>query len=140
MRMLGLRVPGAALLALVMVACGKPEPVDPEVTAAAIAPVAGWSLKAVEVEVGKRSGEEVAAAVCAACHDSGAVNAPKTGDTAAWAPRIALGFDALVASAIAGKGQMPPRGGGSDLTDDEVARAVAYLANQSGASFTAPPI
>ncbi|MCB1913168.1 MAG: cytochrome c5 family protein, partial [Rhodocyclaceae bacterium] len=75
---------------------------------------------------------------CGACHASGALNAPKTGDAAAWGPRIALGFDAVVKSAINGKNQMPPKGGAADLTDTEVARAVAYLGNQAGAKFTEP--
>ena len=52
----------------------------------------------------------------------------------------ALGQDALTASAIAGKGAMPPRGGGADLTDTEVKRAVAYLVNLAGAKFTEPPV
>jgi len=55
-------------------------------------------------------------------------------------PAWRLGYDALTASAIAGKGAMPPRGGGSDLTDTEVARAVAYLANLAGAGYTEPPV
>ena len=68
------------------------------------------------------------------------LTAPKTGDAAAWGPRLALGHDGLTASAIAGKGAMPPRGGGSDLTDTEVSRAVAYLANLAGAGYTEPPV
>ena len=64
----------------------------------------------------------------------------KTGDAAAWGPRLALGFEGLTASVIAGKGAMPPRGGGSDLTDTEVARAVAHLANLAGAGYTEPPV
>ena len=84
--------------------------------------------------------EQIVKAICAGCHDSGAVGAPKTGDAAQWAPRIALGQDALTASAIAGKGAMPPRGGGADLTDTEVKRAVAYLVNLAGAKFTEPPV
>lgn len=78
--------------------------------------------------------------MCAGCHDSGAVGAPKTGDAGAWAPRLALGHDGLTKSAIAGKNAMPPRGGVSDLTDTEVSRAVAYLANLAGAKFTEPPV
>ena len=89
---------------------------------------------------GTRTGEQIYKSICAACHDSGAVGAPKTGDAAAWGPRLALGHDGLTASAIAGKGAMPPRGGGSDLTDTEVSRAVAYLANLAGAGYTEPPV
>jgi cytochrome c5 len=84
-----------------------------------------------------KSGEQVFAAQCTACHATGALNAPKLGDAAAWAPRLKAGFDALVHSAIAGKGQMPPQGGG-DFSDFEIARAVVYLANQGGGKFAEP--
>ena len=105
-----------------------------------IQPVARVELKVVTVAPGSRTGEQIVKSICAGCHDSGAVGAPKTGDAGEWAPRLALGYDALTASAIAGKGAMPPRGGGSDLTDTEVARAVAYLANLAGAGYTEPPV
>jgi cytochrome c5 len=87
---------------------------------------------------GQRSGKDIVESVCAACHTTGALNAPKIGDTAAWAPLIKQGFDHLTATAIKGIRQMPPRGGNPELTDIEVARAVAYLANQSGAKFAEP--
>jgi len=132
---LALALAAAALLAT---ACGKAPQVDPEKTAMAILPVGQVSIKKVKVEPGKRTGEAIVTSVCGACHGTGALNAPKTGDKAAWAPRIALGFEALVNSAIHGKNQMPARGGAADLTDAEVARAVAYLANQAGANFEAP--
>ena len=53
-------------------------------------------------------------------------------------PRLALGYDGLVKSAAAGKNAMPPRGGAADLTDDELKRVVAFLANKAGAGFKAP--
>jgi cytochrome c5 len=87
---------------------------------------------------GNRSGKEVADAVCAACHASGALGAPKIGDKAAWAKRIAAGLPKLIADATKGIGQMPPRGGNPDVTDDELARAIVYMANQSGATFKEP--
>jgi cytochrome c5 len=87
---------------------------------------------------GQRSGKEIVDSVCAACHTTGLLNAPKIGDTAAWAPLIKQGLQHLTEIAIKGIKQMPPRGGNPDLTDVEVARAVAYLANQSGAKFTEP--
>ena len=86
----------------------------------------------------ERSGEEIVKNTCAACHASGVLGAPKIGDKAAWAKHISIGFDRLVALAIKGQGQMPPRGGDPSLSDVEVARAVAVMANQSGANFTPP--
>ena len=84
-----------------------------------------------------KSGEDVFKAQCAACHVPGAANAPKLGDAAAWGNRIKTGFDALVASALKGKGAMPAQSGG-DFEDTEIARAVAYLANSGGAKFAEP--
>ena len=87
--------------------------------------------------VGARTGEQIYQVACIACHDSGAAGAPKIGDNAAWGPRLSKGLSGLLKSSIAGKNAMPPRGG-SDATDDELARAIAYMANKSGANFTAP--
>ena len=86
----------------------------------------------------EKSGKEVTEAVCAACHATGALNAPKIGDKAAWAKLIQEGLDVISADAIKGIRQMPPRGGNPDLTDTEVKRAVVYMANQSGANWTEP--
>ncbi|WP_341313881.1 c-type cytochrome [Paraburkholderia sp. IMGN_8] len=87
-----------------------------------------------------KSGEEVYKAVCSACHAAGTAGAPKFTTTADWAPRIAQGFDTLLHTALTGKGAMPARGGTSpdDYSDFEISRAVAYMANNSGASFPEP--
>lgn len=130
----------AALAAIGLGGCGKTDEVDPERRARAIEPVARVVLKAQQTAPGSRTGEQVYKNVCASCHASGALGAPKTGDAGAWGPRIAKGLDALTASAIQGIGQMPARGGAADLTDDEVKRAVAYLGKQSGASFVEPSV
>lgn len=84
-----------------------------------------------------RAGEEVYKNQCAACHATGAAGAPKLADAAAWGARIQTGFDALVQSALKGKGAMAPQGGG-DFNDTEIARGVAYLANAAGAKFAEP--
>jgi cytochrome c5 len=70
-----------------------------------------------------QSGEAVFKAQCTACHAAGVANAPKVGDAGAWGPRIKTGLDALVNSALKGKGAMGPQGGG-DFDDVEIARAV----------------
>jgi cytochrome c5 len=68
--------------------------------------------------------------VCSACHATGVAGAPKVGDKAAWAPRAAQGIDALTASAIHGKGAMPPKGG-SSASDAEIKAVVTYMVNAS---------
>lgn len=85
-----------------------------------------------------KSGEEVVGAVCSACHGVGAMGSPKIGDKAAWGPRIKQGYETLIQHALAGIRQMPARGGNPDLTDGEIANAVAYMANKGGANFTPP--
>jgi len=86
----------------------------------------------------EKDGKQVVEAVCAACHATGALNAPKIGDKAAWAKLIAAGQEQLTQGAVKGIRQMPPRGGNPDLTDTEFARAVAYMANQAGANWKEP--
>ncbi len=85
-----------------------------------------------------KSGAEVVKAVCSMCHAAGLMNAPKIGDNSQWAPRIAQGYQTLVKHALEGIRSMPARGGNPALTDDEIAAAVAEMANASGAKFTAP--
>jgi len=91
---------------------------------------------------GSRTGEQVFQAVCKTCHEAGIAGAPKFGDKAAWATPIKQGFNVLIQHAINGLQQngkvMPPKGGNADLTDTEVARAVAFMANAGGAAFKEP--
>lgn len=88
------------------------------------------------------SGEQVYQQVCKTCHEAGLAGAPKMGDKAAWAPRIAEGTETLFKHAIGGftgkAGAMPAKGGNPDLADDDVERAVVYMANHSGAQFKEP--
>ena len=84
-----------------------------------------------------KAGEEVYKAQCVACHASGAAGAPKFGDAGAWGPRIKQGFETLMNSALKGKGAMGAQGGG-DFTDIEIARAVAFMANNGGGKFEEP--
>lgn len=84
-----------------------------------------------------RTGAQAFQGQCAACHVSGAAGAPKVGDEAAWAPRLATGYDALLTSVLKGKGAMGAQGGG-DYSDFELARAMVYLANESGGKLDEP--
>ena len=84
-----------------------------------------------------RAGEEVYKAQCTACHAAGLAGAPKTGDVAAWAPRIKTGYEALWASALKGKGAMGAQAGG-EYNDIEIGRAVVYLTSAAGGKFPIP--
>jgi cytochrome c5 len=97
-------------------------------------------IGAVEIRDANRqlkTGEEVFKAQCTACHTAGAAGAPKFGDTAAWAPRVKTGYDALLNSALKGKGAMGAQGGG-DYETLEIGRAVVYMANAGGGKFEEP--
>ena len=115
-----------------------PNALKPEAVAARLQPVGRVEIGAPAAAPGARSGEDIVKTVCAACHQSGVAGAPKLGDQAAWAPRIKQGESTLVKNAINGLRAMPPRGGDASLTDVEAARAVVFMANQSGASFKEP--
>ena len=84
-----------------------------------------------------KAGEEVYKAQCAACHAVGAAGAPKFGDAGAWGARIKTGYDALLNSALKGKGAMGAQGGG-DFADTEIGRAVVYMTNAAGGKFAEP--
>lgn len=112
---------------------------DPEAVAKRIAPVGRIDLKDASDASALKTGEQVYQAVCGACHGSGAAGAPKLGDAAAWGVRIKTGYDALLNSALKGKGAMGAQGGG-DHSDLEIGRAVVYMANQAGAKFAEPAV
>ncbi len=109
-----------------------------EAVARRIAPVAGFELVDANAPKVFKTGEQVFQAVCTACHTAGVAGAPKVGDKAAWAPFIKSGFESMLNVALHGKGAMPAKGGNPALSDYEVARAVVYMANQSGGSFDEP--
>jgi cytochrome c5 len=102
-----------------------------------IAPVASDAVFDASAVVVPKTGQQVFEAQCTTCHTAGLLGAPKFGDAAAWGPRVAKGYDALLTSALHGKGNMPAQGGG-DFTDFEVGRAVVYMANKGGAKFDEP--
>jgi cytochrome c5 len=82
-------------------------------------------------DAGKPDGKAIYDSTCVACHGAGIAGAPKTGDKAAWAPRLKTGMDALYGSALKGKGAMPIKGGNMALADADVKAAVDYLAAQA---------
>jgi cytochrome c5 len=83
------------------------------------------------VAAGPKSGEEVYNSHCMACHSTGAAGAPKTGDAAAWAPRIAAGMDSMLANATSGLNAMPPKGLCMSCSDAELQGAIDFIVGQS---------
>lgn len=74
-----------------------------------------------------QEGKEVYDKSCVICHSSGVAGAPKTNDTAAWAPRLTLGIETLVATVKTGKGAMPAGGMCNDCTDEDYKKAIEYM-------------
>ncbi|KAB0615679.1 cytochrome c5 [Castellaniella defragrans] len=109
-----------------------------EAIARRIQPVAGFKLVDADAPKVFKTGEQVFQSTCSACHGTGVAGAPKFGDKDAWAKYIKQGYEDLVKNAIHGIGAMPPKGGNASLDDFEVARAVVYMTNHSGASFDEP--
>lgn len=118
----------------------EPAALAPEVVAKRIQPVGHIDFGAPGggAAAGGKSGEEVFKGTCSACHQTGVAGAPKIGNKADWGPRIKQGYQTLVKAAISGIRGMPPKGGNASLSDDDIARAVAYMANQAGANFKPP--
>jgi cytochrome c5 len=98
-------------------------------TAPAVAPVAtAAAVTAPASAPGADAGKKLYETACQACHVAGVAGAPKFGDKAAWAPRLAAGVDGLTASVIKGKGAMPAKGG-SAASDAEIKASVQYMVN-----------
>ncbi|WP_235890068.1 c-type cytochrome [Maribrevibacterium harenarium] len=114
---------------------------SPEDIAARVAPVGKVCIAGEECEVasaaataggsGPRSGEEIYGKFCTACHAIGVAGAPKLGDAAAWAPRVAQGMDTLLSHAINGINAMPPRGTCANCSDDEIKVTIEYMVENS---------
>lgn len=66
---------------------------------------------------------------CAPCHAAGVMNAPKTHDRAAWAPRLKQGDAALLTHIKSGYKMMPAKGLCSDCTDAEYKALIKFMSN-----------
>lgn len=125
--------------------CGKKEAPEAPVQAPGAAPTAQAPASATAEPAATPStttsaasvatGEGVFMKACRACHEQGIAGAPRIGDKADWGPRIAQGKDVLYQHSIQGftgkKGMMPPKGGFTTLSDDEVKAAVDYMASRA---------
>jgi len=110
----------------VVVDPNAPAPVAAPIVAVAVA-TPGATAPAAAAGGDASKGKSVYDTACMACHAAGVAGAPKTGDKAAWAPRLKTGKDALYAAVIKGKGAMPAKGGNASLSDADVKAAVDYL-------------
>lgn len=77
-----------------------------------------------------RTGDEVYASACQACHSTGAAGAPKIGEQSAWADRVEKGRDTLVTHAIEGFNAMPAMGGCGSCSEEEIEKAVEHMLSQ----------
>lgn len=66
---------------------------------------------------------------CLLCHGRAGSGAPATGDTAAWAPRLAKGLDALVASSRNGVGGMPAGGLCADCSEAQLRALIQFMSS-----------
>lgn len=80
---------------------------------------------------GPRDPEELYTGVCAACHSSGALGAPKLGDAADWSARLGKGMDQVIAHAVDGYNAMPAKGTCSTCSDEDIAKTVQYMVDNS---------
>jgi len=107
----------------------EPAPAAAPPAAAAATPTA--TAAATPAVAAKPDGKTVFDTGCVACHGAGIAGAPKFGDKAAWAPRIAEGANVLYTHALQGfqgkAGVMPPKGGNTALSDADVKAAVDYM-------------
>ena len=119
---------GAAPEAAAPAAEAAPMAAAPAAEAPAVAEVAVAAVAAAPAAatVAASAGEALYKQACSVCHVAGVAGAPKFGDKAAWAPRVALGLEGLTASVIKGKGAMPPKGG-SAASEEEIKATVAYM-------------
>lgn len=106
------------------------------VTLVGTAPNAGSTAEATSgstqvLAVAASPGEAAYNSICFTCHAQGIAGAPKLGDATLWAPRIAQGKEILYRHSIEGftgqTGVMPPKGGGVNLSDDDVKAAVDFM-------------
>ncbi len=112
---------------------GKDHPgMTEEAIAKRLKPVGDVAVTDANAPKVEKSGQQVYDMACAACHATGALNAPKIGDRADWLKRGKNGIDALALAATRGHDNMPARGGMAELTDGEFRGAVLYMFNQSG--------
>ena len=131
-------IPALALL-LLSAGCSEKETTPPQETVPAQAPESEAPKpvdapevtdKSADTRTASADGQKIYQASCQACHATGAAGAPKLGDKAAWAPRLAKGNDALLSSVKNGLKAMPPKGACMSCSEDELRAAMEYMVGQ----------
>jgi cytochrome c5 len=131
--------PALALLLLLGAGCSEKETTPPQETvpaqapeSEALPPVDAPELtdKSAATRTASADGQKIYQASCQACHATGVAGAPKLGDKAAWAPRIAKGNDAMLSSVKNGLKAMPPKGTCMSCSEDELRAAMEYMVGQ----------
>jgi len=111
-----------------------------EVTVGAVSPASPNSvmeaiIPSANAAEANDKGKKTYDATCGVCHGPGVAGAPKLGDKAAWAPRVAQGNDTLYTHAIKGYqgkvGMMPAKGGNASLKDEDVKAGVDYMVGKA---------
>ena len=133
------------VLAQIIGGNAKTEAFEPTVVAERTKPVGEVKTESVDdtatpTATVQKSGEEIYNTACMACHNTGAAGAPKLGDNAAWAPRVAKGTETLVNSALNGFNAMPARGGNASLSDEDIKKTVEYMLTKVEATEQPAPV
>ena len=124
-------VPALALLMLLGTGCSEKETTSPQEAAPAQTTAEPPAAdKPADTQTASADGQKIYQKSCQACHAAGIAGAPKLGDKAAWAPRIAKGNDALLLSVTNGLKAMPPKGTCMSCSEDELRAAVEYMVGQ----------
>ena len=124
-------VPALALLMLLGTGCSEKETTSPQEAAPAQTTAEPPAAdKPADTQTASADGQKIYQTSCQACHAAGIAGAPKLGDKAAWAPRIAKGNDALLLSVTNGLKAMPPKGTCMSCSEDELRAAVEYMVGQ----------
>lgn len=118
-----------------LLACSPKESATPSASGSAPSAIVAEASAPVAAAPANEAGKKIYGATCSMCHAAGVSGAPKPGDKADWAPRIAQGMDVVYKHAQEGftgaKGMMPPRGGSPALKDEEIKAAVDFMVDQS---------
>ena len=123
--------PVLVLLMLLGAGCSEKETTSPQEAATAqTATETPAADKPADTQTASADGQNIYQKSCQACHAAGIAGAPKLGDKAAWAPRIAKGNDALLSSVTNGLKAMPPKGTCMTCTEDELRAAMEYMVGQ----------